>query len=50
MEAHQLNASVPIRVVAALHDTSVPIIERTYAVGIDAHVDAIVRPALIRMK
>jgi len=44
----QLAASVPVRVVAALHDTSTAMIERTYTVGIDQHVDAIVRPALIK--
>jgi integrase len=43
----QLVAGVPIRVVAAVHDTSVSMIEKTYSVGIDRHVDAIVRPALI---
>jgi integrase len=43
----QLVAGVPIRVVAALHDTSVAMIEKTYSVEIDKHVDAIVRPALI---
>jgi integrase len=45
----QLRAGVPVRVVAALHDTSVAMIEKSYSVGIDAHVDAIVRPALIKV-
>jgi Phage integrase family len=43
----QLKANVPIRVVAVLHDTSVPMIERNYSVEIDKHVDDIVRPALL---
>ena len=43
----QLVAGVPIRVVAALHDTSVLMIEKTYSIEIDKHVDAIVRPALL---
>lgn len=42
-----LTASVPIRVIAALHDTSVQMIEKNYSVHIDKHVDQIVRPALI---
>jgi integrase len=46
----QLLRGVPIRVVANLHDTSVAMIERTYSVDIDQHVDAIVRPALISLR
>jgi integrase len=42
-----LTAGVPIRVIAALHDTSVPMIEKNYSVQIDKHVDQIVRPALL---
>jgi integrase len=42
-----LKAGVPIRIVAALHDTSVGQIERTYALKIDKHVDDIVRPAML---
>jgi len=43
----QLTAAVPIRIVAALHDTSVAMIERTYSAGIDKHVDQIVRETLL---
>ena len=43
----QLVAGVPIRVVAALHDTSTLMVEKTYSVEIDKHVDSIVRPALL---
>jgi integrase len=43
----QLTAAVPIRIVAALHDTSVGMIERTYSQGIDRHVDQIVRGTLL---
>jgi integrase len=43
----QLKANVPIRVIAALHDTSVPMIEANYSLSIDKHVDQIVRPALL---
>ena len=42
-----LKANIAIRIVAALHDTSVAMIERTYGLGIDKHVDAIVRPAML---
>ena len=42
-----LTAGIPIRVIAALHDTSVQMIEKNYSVQIDKHVDQIVRPALI---
>ena len=37
---------VPLRVVAALHDTSVVMIERTYSANISDHADAIARAAL----
>jgi integrase len=43
----QLTAGIPIRVIAALHDTSVSMIEKNYSVSIDKHVDSLVRPALI---
>lgn len=43
----QLIAGVPIRVVAANHDTSVLMIERTYSALIDQHADAVARAALL---
>jgi integrase len=43
----QLTAAVPIRIVAALHDTSVAMIERTYSQQIDKHADEIVRGTLL---
>jgi integrase len=43
----QLTAAVPIRIVAALHDTSVAMIERTYSAQIDKHADEIVRGTLL---
>jgi integrase len=47
----QLRAGVPIRLVGALHDTSVQMIERHYSAFIDQHVDdAVVRGTLIRVK
>jgi hypothetical protein len=42
-----LLASVPVRVVAAMHDTSVVMIERTYSTFIADHSDAVARPALL---
>jgi integrase len=42
-----LLAGVPVRVVAALHDTSVTQIERTYSKYIADHADAIARQALL---
>ena len=42
----QLLANVPLRVVAALHDTSVAMIERTYSRYIADHTDAIARAAM----
>src|SRR5215471_13455431 len=43
----QLLGSVPIRVVATLHDTSVKMIERTYSRYIAEHTDALARKALL---
>src|SRR5262249_51217382 len=43
----QLNRGVPIRVVAAVHDTSVQMIERTYSRHIADHADSLVRAALL---
>jgi integrase len=43
----QLLANVPIRVVAALHDTSVGMIEKTYSKYIGDHADPLARPALL---
>jgi integrase len=43
----QLLANVPIRVVAVNHDTSVPMIEKTYSKNIADHSDALARPALL---
>jgi integrase len=43
----QLLASVPVRVVAVNHDTSVVMIERTYSRHIGDHADALARKALL---
>jgi integrase len=43
----QLLAGVPVRVVAANHDTSVTMIERNYSRHIGDHADALVRVALL---
>jgi Phage integrase family len=43
----QLLANVPIRVVAVNHDTSVPMIEKTYSKYIGDHSDAMTRAALL---
>jgi integrase len=43
----QLLANTPIRVVAALHDTSVVMIERSYSKHIADHADALSRRALL---
>jgi integrase len=43
----QLLASVPLRVVAVNHDTSVVMIERTYSRHIGDHADALARVALL---
>src|SRR5262249_22632102 len=45
----QLLAGVPGRVVAANHDTSLVMIERTYSVHIGDHSDALARVALLDM-
>jgi integrase len=42
----QLLANVPVRVVAALHDTSVVMIERNYSKYIADHADELARPTL----
>jgi hypothetical protein len=42
-----LLAGVPTRVVAALHDTSVPMLERTYSQHILDHSDTVARHALL---
>lgn len=46
----QLLARVPIRVVAANHDTSVMMIERTYSRHISDHADALARGALLNVQ
>jgi integrase len=43
---HMLLANVPVRIVAALHDTSVIMIEKTYSAFITEFADALTRPAL----
>jgi integrase len=43
----QLVANTPIRIVAAMHDTSVKMIERTYSRHIAEHTDALARRALL---
>jgi hypothetical protein len=43
----QLLGGVPIRIVAANHDTSVGMIERTYSKYIGDHSDALTRGALL---
>jgi site-specific recombinase XerD len=43
----QLVANTPIRVVAAMHDTSVKMIERTYSRYIAEHTDTLARRALL---
>jgi hypothetical protein len=42
----QLLAGIPIRIVAAIHDTSVREIENTYSAFITDHSDDLVRQAL----
>jgi hypothetical protein len=42
-----LLSNVPIRVVAALHDTSVPQIERNYSAHIAEYSDEVARAALL---
>jgi integrase len=46
--ARQLLANVPIRVVAALHDTSVAMIEKNYSKHIADHADELARKALLQ--
>jgi hypothetical protein len=43
----QLLVNVPIRVVAATHDMSVAMIERTYSRDIGDHADSLIRPVLL---
>lgn len=43
----QLRANIPIRIVAAVHDTSVAMIEKTYSADIAKFSNDLVRPALI---
>ena len=45
----QLLAGVPVRIVAAGHDTSVVMIERTYSRYIGDHSDALARGAMLDM-
>jgi integrase len=45
-----LIAGLPTRLVAAVHDTSVPMLERTYSRSIGAHSDALLRGALLDVK
>jgi len=40
---------VPVRVVAATHDTSVAMLERTYSRHIADHADALARSALLEV-
>jgi len=42
-----LVSNTPIRIVAALHDSSTKMLERTYSKYIAEHTDAIARPALL---
>ena len=42
-----LLAGVPVRIVAATHDTSVPMIEKTYSTHITDYADAIARRGLL---
>jgi hypothetical protein len=43
----QLLATVAVRVVASLHDTSIAMIERTYSRHIGDHSDALARGAML---
>lgn len=43
----QIKANVPIRIIAALHDTSVVMIERNYSEYIADHADDLARPTLL---
>jgi len=42
-----LLANVPVRIVAAMHDTSVAMIERTYSAHISDYADTVARGALL---
>jgi integrase len=44
-----LIANVPVRIVAAVHDTSVTVLERTYSAFIADFSDALTRPALLKL-
>jgi len=41
---------VPIRIVAAAHDTSVAMIERTYSKSIADHADTVTRAAMLKVE
>jgi len=43
----QIKANVPIRIIAALHDTSVVMIEKNYSEHIADHADDLARPTLL---
>jgi hypothetical protein len=45
--ARQLLAAVPVRLVAVVHDTSTPMIEKSYSRYIGNHADALVRRSLL---
>ena len=45
-----LLASVPIRIVAVAHDTSVAMIERTYSKSIADHADTVTRAAMLKVE
>jgi len=44
-----LLANIPVRIVAATHDTSVEMVERTYSAFITEFSDALTRPALLEL-
>ena len=45
----QLIAGIPVRIVAAAHDTSVDMVEKTYSAYIAEHSDALFRRSLFEM-
>jgi hypothetical protein len=45
--ARDLLANVPVRIVAAKHDTSIPMIERNYSKYIADHADVLSRRAML---
>jgi hypothetical protein len=47
MDSESVGAGVSIRVVAVNHETSEPILERTYSRHIGDHADALAREALL---